>query len=48
MGVDSILLHQAETKIFYFKHDLGHFWSLFLLAVLADNENLSDAILVLS
>ena len=54
MGVDSILLHPAETKIFYFKHDLGHLWSLFLLAVLADillavlADNLSDAILVLS
>ena len=48
MGVDSILLHPAETKIFYFKHDLGHLWSLFLLAVLPDNDNLSDAILVLS
>ena len=48
MGVDSILLHPAETKIFYFKHDLGYLWSLFLLAVLADNDNLSDAILVLS
>ena len=48
MGVDSILLHPAETKIFYFKHDLGHLWSLFLLAVQADNDNLSDAILVLS
>ena len=45
---ECILLHPAETKIFYFKHDLGHLWSLFLLVTLADNDNICDAILVLS
>ena len=47
IGVDSILLHQAVSEIFYFKQNVG----AFLLIIFIGNPDVSkigDAILVLS